>query len=311
MAGAALIGIDWGTSSARAYRQDAAGRVLEARSAPLGVQQVRDGDFRAALTTLLGDWAAESAPHIACGMVGSRQGWVEAPYRACPAALDTLATALTYVPDRSLAIVPGVTCIDGAGVPDVMRGEETQILGAMARAGGADAARRLIVLPGTHSKWATVTAGRIEAFATFLTGEVFAVLKEHSLLGRMMPHRGAERAADERAFDRGLHRGLAADAGLLHDLFGTRTLALMGDLAPEATGDYLSGLLIGDEVRAGRAWAAQQGVDDASAMLVGEPALCTRYAKAFGNAGVRAVAGPPDAAARGLWEIARSAGIVR
>src|SRR5512135_3042431 len=112
MAGTALIAIDWGTTSARAYRHDDAGRVAGERSAALGIQHVRDGAFAAALANLLGDWARERAPRLACGMIGSRQGWVEAPYRACPAALDTLATALTYTPERTLAIVPGVTCVD-------------------------------------------------------------------------------------------------------------------------------------------------------------------------------------------------------
>jgi 2-dehydro-3-deoxygalactonokinase len=314
MAGAALIAIDWGTTSARAYRLEAGGRVAGKRSAPLGVQQVRDGAFAAALAGLIGDWADDPAPRIACGMIGSRQGWIEAPYSACPVALGTLATALVRVPGGALAIVPGVTCIDAAGVPDVMRGEETQILGVVATAAGGEEGGQLIVLPGTHSKWAIVANGRIETFATFLTGELFAVLKDHSILGRMMPPGGGAGEAASGAFDRGLKRGLAAssaDAGLLHDLFGTRTLALFGDLAPAATADYLSGLLIGSELRAGRAWAARQGVDGDRATLVGAPALSVRYASAFAQAGATVVTGPDDAAARGLWHIARSAGLVR
>ena len=315
MEAAALIAIDWGTTAARAYRHDAGGRVVGERSAPLGIQQVRDGAFVAALATLLGDWAEDPAPRIACGMIGSRQGWVEAPYCDCPAALDALATRLAHTPGGALAIVPGVTCVDAAGVPDVMRGEETQILGAVTAAEGSGAASRLIVLPGTHSKWAIVADGRIEAFATFLTGELYAVLKEHSILGRMMAP-GADVgdcAAATTAYDRGIRRGLAAtpiDAGLLHDLFGTRTLALFGDLAPAASAEYLSGLLIGNEIREGGAWAARFGLAGDRAFLVGAPALNARYAHAFALAGVTAVAGPADAAARGLWHIARHAGLV-
>jgi len=314
MAGAALIAIDWGTTSARAYRHDADGRVAGERSAPLGIQQVRDGAFAAALAALLGNWADDPAPRIACGMIGSRQGWVEAPYCDCPAAFGELATALVRTPGGALAIVPGVTCVDAAGVPDVMRGEETQILGTVAPAAGGDAAKHLIVLPGTHSKWAIVAAGRIETFATFLTGELFAVLKDHSILGRMMPSGAAAGEPAAAAFDRGLDRGLAAGtaaAGLLHDLFGARTLALFAQLEPAATADYLSGLLLGSETREGRTWAARHGVDGRRATLVGAPALCARYARALARAGTTAVAGPADAAARGLWHIARSAGLVQ
>ncbi len=317
MAGAALFAIDWGTTSARAYRLEAGGRVAGERSAPLGIQQVKDGAFAAALATLLGDWAGDSAPRIACGMIGSRQGWAEAPYADCPAAYGELATALVQAPGGSLAIVPGVTCVDAAGVPDVMRGEETQILGAMAQAAGGDGPRRLIVLPGTHSKWAIVADGRIETFATYLTGELFAVLRDHSILGRMMASgaaAGPAGAAFDRGVDRGLDRGHAAGTspnGLLHDLFGARTLALFGTLEPAATADYLSGLLIGSELREGRAWAARRGVEGGVATLVGAPALTARYARALARAGTEVAAGPADAAARGLWQIARSAGLVQ
>jgi 2-dehydro-3-deoxygalactonokinase len=315
MAGAALIAIDWGTTSARAYRLAADGRVAGERNAPLGIQQVRDGAFAGALESLLGDWAGDPAPRIACGMIGSRQGWIEAPYCDCPAALGTLATALVRAPGNALAVVPGVTCVDAAGVPDVMRGEETQILGAVAPdEPGGSGGTRLIVLPGTHSKWAIVANGSIETFATFLTGELYAVLKDHSILGRMMPPGTAVDEAATPAFDRGLRRGLASGAagpGLLHDLFGTRTLALFGDLAPEASPDYLSGLIVGNEIRAGRAWAARHGPDGSRATLVGAPALCARYARAFAQDGATAHPGPADAAARGLWHIARGAGLVR
>jgi 2-dehydro-3-deoxygalactonokinase len=240
-------------------------------------------------------------------MIGSRQGWIEAPYCDCPVAFETLAAGLVRAPGDALTIVPGVTCVDAAGVPDVIRGEETQIFGATAAGGG----RCLIVLPGTHSKWAIVADGRIETFATFLTGELYAVLKAHSILGRTMPAGTADEGRAGPAFDRGVARGLAAGAGLLHDLFGTRTLALFGGLAPEAGADYLSGLIVGHEIRAGRAWAAQHGIADAHATLVGAPALCERYARAFALDGATAGAGPADAAARGLWQIACAAGLAQ
>jgi 2-dehydro-3-deoxygalactonokinase len=312
-AAATLIAIDWGTTSARGYRHDASGRVVGETSAALGIQQVRDGAYAGALATLLGDWAREGAPRIACGMIGSRQGWVEAPYRDCPAALDTLASGLVHAAEGVLAIVPGVTCVDAAGVPDVMRGEETQILGAIAGEDAPGRGRELVVLPGTHSKWALVDAGRIETFATFLSGELYAVLKDHSILGRMMAPGNAPAVVDAAAYERGVRRGLAATgpgASLLHDLFGARTLALFGALTAPAAADYLSGLVIGSEIREGRAWAQQHGADDGRALLVGAPALTARYAAAFDVAGVTATIGPADAAARGLWRIARRAGLL-
>jgi 2-dehydro-3-deoxygalactonokinase len=311
MGAAALIALDWGTTAARAYRLDAAGRVVGERNAPLGITHVQGGAFAAALARLQGDWADDPLPRIACGMIGSRQGWIEVPYHHCPAALDALAGAVISAPDGPLAIVPGVSCVDAAGVPDVMRGEETQILGVLASSDPGCAGCELIVLPGTHCKWAHVGAHRIESFATFMTGELYAVLTEHSILGRMMAPGSEPALADPGAFERGVRRGLAADASLLHDLFGARTLALFGELASTATAEYLSGLVIGNEIREGRAWAARQGVAADVVVLVGAAALALRYATAFGIAGIAVTMGPGDAAARGLWHIARHAGLVQ
>ena len=303
---AALIGIDWGTTSARAYRLDGEGSVQDTREAPLGVQQVR-GDFAQAFATLLGDWLHEPVPRIACGMIGSRQGWLEVPYIECPAPLDALARGLVRTPGGALAIVPGLAGRDDDGTPDVMRGEETQIIGAV----GPDAPWSLAVLPGTHSKWAIVRSGAIQTFATYMTGEVYAVLREHSILGRMAE--GSGRAFADAAFRRGVQRALTKTSSadtLLHRLFGTRTLALRADLAPEDTGDYLSGLLIGSEVAAGRDWATWHGARDATVLLLGSRALCARYAAALHEAGIATESGPEDAAARGLWRIAKAAQLV-
>jgi 2-dehydro-3-deoxygalactonokinase len=307
---AALIAIDWGTTSARAYRLNAGGHVVGEHSAHLGIAQVADGAFDRALSALIGDWADEPAPRIACGMIGSRQGWVEAPYRACPVALETLAAGVVTVPGGRLGIVPGVTCTHASGVPDVMRGEETQILGAVGDETPAGRAPDVLVLPGTHSKWARVAGGTIEGFTTFLTGECYAVLKDHSILGRLMAAGPASPGAAAEAFARGVRAGLSAEASLLHDLFGARTLPLFDRLAPAVTADYLSGLLIGHEIRDGRAWLAAAGVACAQAMLIGAPLLVERYAEALRLAGIAAVAGPADAAARGLWRVAQSAGLL-
>ena len=299
----ALIAIDWGTTSARAYRLDAAGALLAARSAPLGIKAVSDGRFGATLEALLGDWRADPAPRIACGMIGSRQGWIEAPYVACPADLDTLGGMLTKAPGGELAIVPGARCVDAAGVPDVMRGEETQLVGALID----DDVGVLAVLPGTHSKWAIVERGILLEFATFMTGELYAVLMENSILGRMAGGGTDASSSGGAAFTRGVARGSVGD-GLAHAIFGARTLALAGDLAPEEVGDWLSGVLICDEIRAARGWARERGVDAARVRVIGGDAIGARYLVALEEAGVRAEAGPVAAAAQGLFRIARCAG---
>jgi len=302
---AALIAIDWGTTSARAYRLDAAGEVLATHSAPLGIKAIHDGQFRPALDALLADWRDDAAPRIACGMIGSRQGWIEAPYVDCPAGLAKLGEMLTQTPGGGLAIVPGARCVDAAGVPDVMRGEETQLAGALRD----DVPRMLAVLPGTHSKWALVERGVLIDFATYMTGELYAILLDHSILGRMAANGADLASAAGMAFKRGVARGLAAN-GFAHAVFGARTLALAGDLAPEEVGDWLSGVLIGDEIRAARSWARERGADAADVRVIGDDTIVARYMTALGEAGVRAEAGPAVAAAQGLFRIARHAGLL-
>ena len=300
----ALIAIDWGTTSARAYRLDARGQILDARSAPLGVQQVSAGGFPAALNALLGGRVDADVPLLACGMIGSRQGWIEAPYIRCPAGLEEIAANLSSVPGTRLAIVPGLICHDADGVPDVMRGEETQILGTLDDR--QPSASRLIVLPGTHSKWARIGAGGIEAFATFMTVELYALLHDHSILGRL----ATAGAGDDTAFERGVRMSLRDAGALPHDVFSARTLALTGALAPEGVADYLSGLLLGAEIAAARRWADRDALGNGSVTLVGDAALCARYRRALALAGFKTVSGPSEAAARGLWRIALQAGML-
>ena len=301
MSATALVGIDWGTSAARAYRFDAGGQVIERRDLAVGIRHVRDGRFDAALAKLIAGWDIR-VPRIASGMIGSRQGWVEAPYVECPASLTALGDRLARVPHDELAIVPGVVTHDAAGIADVMRGEETQLLGAVGRN-----ERVLAVLPGTHSKWARVEHGRVVDFTTFMTGELYGVLIDHSMLGRLAGHEPGRFVRD--AFSHGVARGLA-DGELLHDLFGARTLALTGALRSEEVADWLSGLLIGREVGAARAWARRAGVDASHVRVIGADALADRYDLALADAGIVAARGIADAAAHGLWRIALHAGIV-
>jgi 2-dehydro-3-deoxygalactonokinase len=299
----ALIAIDWGTTSARAYRLDAAGAVRDARSAALGIGSLRDGNFAVALDTLLDDWRDYDVPRIACGMIGSRQGWIEAPYVECPADLDTLGRSRALTPAGVLRIVPAARGADAAGVPDVMRGEETQLVGATRR----DEGQIVAVLPGTHSKWAIVERGRLVEFATFMTGELYAVLLAHSILGRMA---AAQQTGDRLdAFDRGVARG-SSGVGLAHAIFGARTLALANEIAAEEVADWLSGVLIGDEIRAALDWAREHGVDAVAVRVIGEGALVARYDRALGALGMRAEPGPAAAAAAGLFKIAQHAGLL-
>ena len=302
MASTALIAIDWGTSAARAYRMGAGAKILEVREAPLGVQQITDGQFSAALDTLLGDWQDDPAPRLACGMIGSRQGWIEAPYVRCPASLATLAEGIVRVPGAALFIVPGISTRDANGIPDVIRGEETQMVGAVDERED----RVLAIMPGTHSKWTCVERGHILDFITYMTGEIYSVMLKHSILGRL-----AETAprVPGPAFERGVKRGLGSGT-LGHDLFGARTLALMGELGVGEVADWLSGLLIGREVRTARTWAQRHGYDAARVRLVGSDTLVARYEQAFALADITVERADAHAAAAGLWRIAIRSGLL-
>jgi 2-dehydro-3-deoxygalactonokinase len=294
-----MIGIDWGTTSFRAYRLAPGGAILGRRESEGGILTVPAGGFPAALAAAIGPWLAEGeALVLLCGMVGSRQGWQEAPYLPCPAGPAGIAAALTPLPfaGARCLLVPGLSTRDAAGVPDVMRGEETKLIGLLAELGEAPA---LACLPGTHAKWARLGGGQVQGFSTHMTGEVRAVLLEHSILGRL----ATPGPLDEAAFLRGVRR--ARDGGgLLHHLFGTRGLGLMGELSAEATGSYLSGLLIGHEIAAATAGAPPAGPIE----LAGSATLTRAYALAFGACGLAYREHDPDLVVRGLALIAETLG---
>lgn len=297
-----MIGIDWGTSSFRAWRLDRATGAVAARveEGP-GILDVPPGGFPAALRATIGPWLAgeDAGPVLLCGMVGSRQGWVEAPYLPCPAGPAEIAARLTPIPfdGARLLLVPGFSTRDEAGVPDVMRGEETKLIGLLAELGEAPG---LACLPGTHSKWARIGGGRVLGFSTHMTGEVRATLLDHSILGRLA---APDAVPDQAAFRRGVQRAREA-GGLLHHLFGTRALGLMGDLPAAATESYLSGLLIGHEIAAAVAAGAPAG----PIHLAGSQVLCDRYALAFGEFGLAHRLHDPELALRGLRLIAEGLG---
>lgn len=319
--GAALIAIDWGTTSLRAYLFDTTGEVRASRSLPWGIMKLprqpagAASAFDAAFEAACGDWLDASAlPVIACGMVGSAQGWREAPYVDAPASIDALASGLAQVGTArgtSLAIVPGV--IERGALPNVMRGEETQIVGALLADPALCAGDALIGLPGTHAKWALARRGRIEHFYTFMTGEVFAALSNHTILGRTMTS-GA--APDADAFTRGVLTARDTHSvGVLATIFSARTLGLTGQLSAAQQSDYLSGLLIGHELcglRAALDGDARAGDEpaDTPLLLIGEAALCERYAHALDVLGWQRPAIAERATERGLWRIAQQAGLV-
>src|ERR1700685_3315247 len=244
-----LIAIDWGSSSFRAYLMSPDAHVLDKVASGDGIGSVAAGEFPGTLKRLIGRWleAHPSLPVVASGMVGSRHGWREAAYVKCPAGPLEVAAHLTQVEadGRRVHLAAGLSYVDEAAQPDVMRGEETEIFGV------ADAGARLIVLPGSHSKWAKVDGDRVVAFKTFVTGELFAALRDHTVVGAFA--KAAPTTSPGAAFALGVRRGAAAavgegKSGLLGLLFGARSLPLMGALPEDDSGEYLSGLLIGAEI---------------------------------------------------------------
>ncbi|MGA0569553.1 2-dehydro-3-deoxygalactonokinase [Variovorax sp. VNK109] len=285
-----FIALDWGTSSLRGARLDDHARVVEERSFPRGILTVPQGGFRTAFDECFGDWMS-AAPDTLClisGMAGSRQGWAEAPYCASPAGFAEASARMHWIEPGRIGLVPGISHMSPRdGTPDVMRGEETQIFGAihlLGRTGG------VFVLPGTHSKWAIVEDGRILSFRTFMTGEFFALLSTHSILARTLH---ANAPFDETAFLDGVMHSQNS-AGLLHNAFSARTLALFGRMESDALTSYLSGLVIGEELR------SQPLLSGIPVVLIGSAQLTARYAMAMTRLGCHVVAPESNATWAGL-----------
>ncbi|CAM5220238.1 hypothetical protein ARD30_07795 [Bosea thiooxidans] len=289
-----LIALDWGTTRARAFLISDKGEVLQRRVADQGIQSISAGGYPAAFEALAGDFrrAAPDAAIVLAGMVGSRNGWIEAPYVACPAApQDLAAAAITAELDArtTATILPGLSCDDGAF--DVMRGEETLIVGL----GLADG---IACLPGTHSKWAEVKDGRIVRFASFMTGEVYGLLRNNSILGRLAQEPQAGDA------DEGAARGRAGArraGGLLNSAFAARTEVLAGRMPGGAVGPYLSALLVGQEILGAEALFGGHS----QVHLVADGALAESYGGELAAAGreVRLVT-PEDAFVAGVKRLA-------
>ncbi|GAA1441883.1 2-dehydro-3-deoxygalactonokinase [Nocardiopsis tropica] len=325
---ARLVALDWGTSSCRAYLLTEDGTVLDHRSTDDGVMRVtagareagesREQAFDRALRSLCLDWveaAPGALPVVASGMVGSDQGWAQAPYVELP--VDPLATALPLTRVESslgpVHILPGLTA--PGPLPGLLRGEETQIVGALLADGAADApaqtgggGERIVVLPGTHAKWVRLRGSVVTGFATHMSGEVYALLMENSILGRLArPAEGDRWEAYERGLD--VAMGPDGDPGLLGTLFSARALVVTGRLRPDQVGDYVSGLVIGSEVRGElRGGADAPGADDV--LLLGTDDLCDRYGRALSRAGVASARGATGTTPRALAHLARRAGLL-
>ena len=286
----ALIAVDWGTSSLRTARIAADGTVLEERTSSRGILTVPAGGFPDVLEQTCGDWLRDGTLCLVSGMAGSRQGWREAPYCACPAGFAELGRSLAWIAPQRVALVPGLSC-EHHGVPDVIRGEEVQVFGALSLLG---LQHGVFVLPGTHSKWVQVESGAVRSFATCMTGEVYALLRQHSIIARSLPAEDGELQED--AFVRGVRH--AAEAGsLLQSAFSARTLSLFDRMEAAPLASYLSGLVIGEELRA-------QPQLPPEVVLIGSPALTARYALALRTRDVATRSLGSEATWRGLWSLA-------
>jgi len=297
-----LIAIDWGTTSFRAYLFDANGTIIEKSAASAGIMQENDSEFEDVFYNHTGQWLADhsNAAVIASGMITSKQGWVETPYIQCPASLDDLSRNLTMYETSqrdTIHFVPGVC--QQSPTPNIMRGEETQM------AGLDSSASVTAVLPGTHSKWIRMDGDTIQYFSTFMTGELFAALIQHTILGRLVTE-----GEDHEGFARGVHDGFSSrekEGGILSKLFGARALPLLEMMKPDAIKDYISGLLLGTEIQE----AVKSGYGlNVTPVICGSADLVERYKKALEICGIRTESGKDDLAAFGLYRIARAANLM-
>jgi 2-dehydro-3-deoxygalactonokinase len=297
------IVLDWGTTSFRALLVDAKGAALDRVETQDGIQSVPKTGFEAVLARNIASWrdSHPALPVYAAGMITSRNGWIETPYVEAPAGADALAAAVKWLrlaDGGVIGFIPGLTDKSVKPFPDVMRGEETQLVGF-----GLNQEMTL-VLPGTHSKWARIEKGRIARFRTFVTGEIFALLSRHSFIAQLAKPQPTPKWS---AFAHGLEvAGDRAQAcGLLSHLFSVRTGWLAGKLAPPQTSDYLSGLVVGTEFREARemGWFA---AGERVGIIGGDP-LAEVYRRAAIAFGLAPELGPADAAVRGALVIAEIA----
>jgi len=290
------IAVDWGTSNLRAWAMGPGGAVLAEAASDRGMGALAPAGFEPALLALVGPWlGAAPVPVLACGMVGARQGWVEAAYRAVPC--TPLGAPFTRAPAADprldVRIVPGLS---QARPADVMRGEETQIAGFLATHPGFDG---VLCLPGTHTKWVHISAGEVVSFATFMTGEIFALLSRQSVLRHSLGE-----GAEDGGFAEGVADALSRPERLAGQLFGLRAGGLLGQIGPGAAKARLSGLLIGAELAAARPYWLGREV-----ALIGAEGLAGLYAEALAGQGL--VARQVDASAMTLAGLAAARDLMK
>jgi 2-dehydro-3-deoxygalactonokinase len=288
-----LVAVDWGTSSLRGALINSEGVVLEKRAFPQGILQVAHGQFPNVLAQRFGDWTTPDTLCLISGMAGSKQGWREAPYCPCPSGFPDIAQHLQWIEADRIGIVPGLSTWND-DTPDVMRGEEIQIFGALS-AQQIRSAR--FVLPGTHSKWAHVEDGKILGFKTYMTGEFYALLSQHSILAKTcLP----DAPLKKEVFLDGVMQS-QKPGGLLHHAFSARSLSLFEKLNPAQASSYISGLLIGEEIKSAKAdWP------DALTPLfiLGNGQLTSRYGVAMEAFGLSVTTLADEVTWSGLWALA-------
>ncbi len=262
------IGIDWGSSSFRAYCYDEQFKLLKTIESASGIKHITDQAFEQRLFSLIDDYAAPDGTIVLSGMITSRNGWVETPYIPLPASLNSLTeqSVKRVVQNRSLYFLPGLS--QQKPQADVMRGEELALFGAT-----QTTAKALVVMPGTHSKWAVVNDGKVQAFRTIVTGELFDVLLNKTLLGQL----ATENSFKSATFEQGLRRGFSTNT-IVSEFFLARSGVLLNEIDSEDVHSYLSGLLIGNEIKEGLHFVPD---DNKHVTLVGADELCERYLIAF------------------------------
>jgi len=269
------------------------GIVLDKRAFPQGILQVAHGQFQNVFEQRFGDWMTDTAMCLVSGMAGSRQGWREAPYCPCPSGFEDIAQHLQWIEKDRIGIVPGLSTFNDT-TPDVMRGEEIQIFGALTTLQIQSAQ---FVLPGTHSKWAHVDDGKISAFKTFMTGEFYALLSQHSILAKTcLP----DAPLKKEVFLDGVMQSQKA-GGLLHHAFSARSLALFEKLNPAQSSSYISGLLIGEEIKSAKVDLQDQTTP---LFILGNSQLTQRYAYALEALNLSAQALADEVTWSGIWALA-------
>jgi 2-dehydro-3-deoxygalactonokinase len=268
-----FIAVDWGTTNRRGYLIEPDGRMSDEMEDDRGILSVPAGEFPE-VAAMLGERLGDR-PMLMAGMVGSNRGWIEAAYVPCPAGLPELAGKLQWIEPGRIAIVPGVSFREGDAA-DVMRGEEVQILGAFAD--GLVPPDATICHPGTHNKWVALRDGRIASFRTVMTGEMFNLLREHSILADLLEVPAGIGAG----FEAGVRRGMSGD-DLTAELFSVRARILLGAAAREDASSYTSGLLIGADLKIGL-----RDVPEGEIFVMGRPELTSLFAAALAVAGRQA-----------------------